>query len=443
VGSLIGKAVEVDMEFTRERSIVRMLVDVMRPEFIPKTTVDHVYEGDGYDLLFKAKNGNGDVDDDTDMDEATSDDKNNKQDEHKRSDENNFDDAKNKYNSSSGVAEPKQPELSGSKNIVSVPAQVQFGTIDISPFMPLEGSLSEGKLKVFFPRKLWGDRDEEEILPSPPSEPNVGIHTLGGRNVWNADGPISYTAIEKSAIFEAAASSSPNLVCDSKSLSESMFLNTPIHANQHKVDVHDVIFLQAQEKIKECDKVHSISSVQVNSIFPSVSESKINDVSTFSSLYNKNCITHLSQQKVDMVEADFLQDNLTRSECELISCSPMLPQTGSCAASITPEGSIRGLSMSFQPEACAAASFLPGCAAAAACAPAATGLLPNIATAPAANTTVISAPLIIPGVYSSDINSNLTDMGHVNGNTNPLMSSGGAQKSEGIGVFLGGQYLME
>jgi hypothetical protein len=46
VGSLIGKAVEVDMEFTREWSIVRMLVDVTRPEFIPKTTVDHVYEGD-------------------------------------------------------------------------------------------------------------------------------------------------------------------------------------------------------------------------------------------------------------------------------------------------------------------------------------------------------------------------------------------------------------
>jgi hypothetical protein len=59
-----------------------MLVDVKRPEFIPKTTVDHVYEGDGYGLLFKAENGNGDVDDDTDMDEAPSDDKNKKQDEH-------------------------------------------------------------------------------------------------------------------------------------------------------------------------------------------------------------------------------------------------------------------------------------------------------------------------------------------------------------------------
>jgi hypothetical protein len=71
VGSLIGKTVEVDMEFTRERSIVRMLVDVTRHEFILKTTIDHVYEGDGYGLLFKAGNGNGDVDDDTDMDEGT------------------------------------------------------------------------------------------------------------------------------------------------------------------------------------------------------------------------------------------------------------------------------------------------------------------------------------------------------------------------------------
>jgi hypothetical protein len=43
VGSLIGKVVEVDMEFTRERSIVRMLVDVTRHEFIPKTTIDHLH----------------------------------------------------------------------------------------------------------------------------------------------------------------------------------------------------------------------------------------------------------------------------------------------------------------------------------------------------------------------------------------------------------------
>jgi hypothetical protein len=46
---------------------------------------------------------------------APSDDKNDKQDEHKGSDENNFDDAKNNDNSSSGAAEPKQPEMLGSK----------------------------------------------------------------------------------------------------------------------------------------------------------------------------------------------------------------------------------------------------------------------------------------------------------------------------------------
>jgi hypothetical protein len=39
-----------------------------------------LYDGEGYGLLFKAENGNGDVDDDTDMDEALLDDKNKKHD---------------------------------------------------------------------------------------------------------------------------------------------------------------------------------------------------------------------------------------------------------------------------------------------------------------------------------------------------------------------------
>jgi hypothetical protein len=349
VGSLIGKVVEVDMEFTRERSIVRMLVDVTRPELISKTTVDHVYEGDGYGLLFKAENGSGDVDDDTDMDEAPSDDKNDNQDEHKESDENNFDDTKKNQNSSSGATEPKQPELSGSKNKVSAPAQVHFGTMDISPCMPLEGSLSEGRLRVFLPHKLWGDRDEEEGLPSPLSEPNVGFHTPGGRNVWTADGPISYTAAEKSASFGAATGGSPTLVCDSKSISDSMFSKSLYHANQHKVDVHEDVFLQDQEKIKECDKVHCISPVQVNPISPSVSENISNDVSSCS-LVNNNYIPQLSHEKVDKVEAGFLQGNVTVSESEPLSCSKMSPQVGTCVAPISPVSSASGLSMRFQPK---------------------------------------------------------------------------------------------
>jgi hypothetical protein len=109
VGSLIGKAVEVDMEFTRERSIVRMLVDVTRPEYILKTTVDHVYDGDGYGLLFKAENENGGVDDDTDMDEAPSDDKNQKQDEINKNDDKFHSEGKNSPNSSSGGENLNRP----------------------------------------------------------------------------------------------------------------------------------------------------------------------------------------------------------------------------------------------------------------------------------------------------------------------------------------------
>ncbi|KAM0884242.1 hypothetical protein ACQ4PT_031104 [Festuca glaucescens] len=55
VGSLIGKALEVDMEFTRSHSVVHMRVEVTRKENIPPTTVDHVYDGEGYDLIFKVE----------------------------------------------------------------------------------------------------------------------------------------------------------------------------------------------------------------------------------------------------------------------------------------------------------------------------------------------------------------------------------------------------
>jgi hypothetical protein len=109
MGSLIGKAVEVDMAFTRERSIVRMLVDVTRAEHIPKTTVDHVYEGDGYGLLFKAENRNGDVDDDTDMDDAPTDDKNKKQDELKKDYASVSPDGKEMDSNSSGGRFPSMP----------------------------------------------------------------------------------------------------------------------------------------------------------------------------------------------------------------------------------------------------------------------------------------------------------------------------------------------
>ncbi|KAM0826418.1 hypothetical protein ACQ4PT_068893 [Festuca glaucescens] len=76
VGSLIGKTKEVDMEFTRSHFEVRMKVEVTRVEFIPTTTVDHTYGGEGYGLLFKvegekAKIKSDVVMQDTDMDDDT------------------------------------------------------------------------------------------------------------------------------------------------------------------------------------------------------------------------------------------------------------------------------------------------------------------------------------------------------------------------------------
>jgi hypothetical protein len=59
VGSLIGKTKEVDMAFTRSHTTVRMLVEVTRAEHIPKTTVDHTYDGQGYGLIFRLEEVKG------------------------------------------------------------------------------------------------------------------------------------------------------------------------------------------------------------------------------------------------------------------------------------------------------------------------------------------------------------------------------------------------
>jgi hypothetical protein len=56
VGSLIGRTKEVDMAYTRAHSEARMLVEVSRVQFIPTTTIDHRYDGQGYGLILKLKN---------------------------------------------------------------------------------------------------------------------------------------------------------------------------------------------------------------------------------------------------------------------------------------------------------------------------------------------------------------------------------------------------
>jgi hypothetical protein len=123
-----------------------MLVDVTRPEFIPRTTVDHVYDGNGYGLLFKAENGNGDVDDDTDMDEAPSDDRDKKQDEVPKDDGGKGKEGKSVDNTSSQVEESNHVELSGGKHVASLPTLVKFGTIDIAPFSHIRSAISDTKI---------------------------------------------------------------------------------------------------------------------------------------------------------------------------------------------------------------------------------------------------------------------------------------------------------
>jgi hypothetical protein len=47
VVSLVGKSKEVDMKFTREYGIARMLIDCANPQLIPRY-LDHFYDGEGY-----------------------------------------------------------------------------------------------------------------------------------------------------------------------------------------------------------------------------------------------------------------------------------------------------------------------------------------------------------------------------------------------------------
>ncbi|KAM0831380.1 hypothetical protein ACQ4PT_065578 [Festuca glaucescens] len=54
VGSLIGKAKKVDMEFTRASEVARMLVQVLNPNLIPNE-VEHYFDGEGYMIRFEVE----------------------------------------------------------------------------------------------------------------------------------------------------------------------------------------------------------------------------------------------------------------------------------------------------------------------------------------------------------------------------------------------------
>jgi hypothetical protein len=297
-----------------------------------------VYDGEGYGLLFKAENGNGDVDDDTDMDEAPSEDENKKHEEVKKSEGSTPPGDKKPDSPPSGAVEPKQTDMSGSKRSGSAHKQVKFGSIDFPPSLLARSAQTERNSKVSILHNLWGDREEEESLPSTPSghtleavldmragqsERVIGdalssamTEKLSTNQAMKGDSPI----VENGSIMEVM----PAVVCHSNILCASNYsTSSPIYADQHEVDTCVGIPLQAQEMIKMCDQVQYNPAVHCNSSAPNVHVSAKNNVSNFFWDVNDDPANQLSQQKVDMVHGDFLQKHEFFREHGSGGCSPL------------------------------------------------------------------------------------------------------------------------
>jgi hypothetical protein len=60
VGSLVGKATEIDMKFTREHGVVRARIDCANPQAIPRR-LDHYYDGEGFALYFDVEAPDGSI----------------------------------------------------------------------------------------------------------------------------------------------------------------------------------------------------------------------------------------------------------------------------------------------------------------------------------------------------------------------------------------------
>ncbi|KAM0915495.1 hypothetical protein ACQ4PT_010810 [Festuca glaucescens] len=144
VGSLIGKTKEVDMVFTRAHTTVRMLVEVTRVEYIPTTTVDHMYDGQGYGLIFKLETEITTEKVDVVMNEA-----------------NTGGDAG--QDEGKGKEVPKGMDRSSGGDAKSTPIDCpSVDNIHVKFW-------SESKLTGLIPRKLWADCDvdDDDELPSP------------------------------------------------------------------------------------------------------------------------------------------------------------------------------------------------------------------------------------------------------------------------------------
>jgi hypothetical protein len=182
------KKKEIDMEFTRDHSAVRMLVEVTRPEYIPATTIDHTYEGKGYGLIFKLEVEKSKDKIDVDMQEASTEDdpkdSDSKDKELPKRDEPPSMDMSTKTSSGVNKIPPKTSNVTPKQALALSMPVLRVGSIDCKQLSHSEVLFwSERKVLNIVPRKLWGDSDvdEEDSLPSPlprlssPMEENLPL----------------------------------------------------------------------------------------------------------------------------------------------------------------------------------------------------------------------------------------------------------------------------
>jgi hypothetical protein len=170
VGSLIGKTKEVDMEFTRAHTMVRMKVEVTRVELIPTTTVDHTYDGEGYGLIFKVEDDQGKGKVDAVMHDASLDDESeNKKDKVKEAPKGV--DTNSTITKPTAAPNPIQPKTNNvpPKQVHASLPMIRVGQIDCHTTPIVMPFRSESRVMDLAPRRLWGDsdNDDEDSLPSP------------------------------------------------------------------------------------------------------------------------------------------------------------------------------------------------------------------------------------------------------------------------------------
>jgi hypothetical protein len=163
VGSLLGKAKEIDMEFSHANDVVRMLVQCTSVAHIPDGT-DLSYDGKGYGINFEVEGGKPLPTGDIPMTEAKGD-----GDDFPPEEECREDMAKDDTDKANGGKEIREADKSNPRTTGSV-SSVQHGnnitSVQVGSFLLTR---SETKHSMVATKRIWGDRvyDDEGSLPSP------------------------------------------------------------------------------------------------------------------------------------------------------------------------------------------------------------------------------------------------------------------------------------